>query len=373
MQRSNRILITSLLIGSLIGLALWRTIASRKKNAPPGITTQAPVRMDIINKLVIEGSLVPHKEVALKTNMSGVLDKLYVAVGDEVKPGTPIARLKKLPTPEELEALKRSLKQAQRDLAIEEAKYHRNKQLFEKKMLAIAAYEQAVREWEKAGERVAAAQDALELARKGRVAGAKDASNIITATIGGIVSALSCEEGSIVSPYSTYSEGKPLATISDMSTMLFQGKVGEMEVAHLSKGMQFEVSLNALKDKKFTTTLTQVAPKANKNEENQSIKFDIEGKLAIEPADKGSIRVGYTAMAAIVLEQAKDVLAIPEKCLRPNPEAAAGEADSFFVWVYENSQKVKKPIKLGVSDGIHVAIKEGLTENDQVIVADDTH
>ena len=149
-----------------------------------------------------------------------------------------------------------------------------------------------------------------------------------------------------------------------------------MEVVHLSKGMQFEVSLNALKDKKFTTTLTQVAPKAQENKEhkeNQSIKFDIEGKLAIKPADKGSIRVGYTAMAVIVLEQANDVLAIPEKCLRPNPEAAAGAADGFFVWVYENSQKVKKPIKLGVSDGIHVEIKEGLTENDQVIVADDTH
>ena len=221
MQHSTKILIISLLASSLIGLAVWRTIANRKKNAPPGITTQAPVRMDIVNKLVIEGNLVPYKEVDLKTNMSGVIDKFYVAVGDEVKPGTPIARLKKLPTPEELEALKRSLKQAQRDLAIEEAKYHRNKQLFEKKLLAIAAYEQAVREWEKAGEKVTAAQDALDLARKGRVAGAKDASNIITATIGGMVSAISCEEGSIVSPYSTHNEGKPIATISDMSTMLF--------------------------------------------------------------------------------------------------------------------------------------------------------
>ncbi|MEM9417017.1 MAG: efflux RND transporter periplasmic adaptor subunit, partial [Bacteroidota bacterium] len=222
-------------------------------------------------------------------------------------------------------------------------------------------------------EALTTAQNALDLELKGRIAGAKETSNIITATIGGIVSELSCKEGSIVAPYSTHSEGKPIAIISDMSIMLFQGQVGEMEVAHLRKGMQFEVSLTAIKDKKFTTTLTKVAPKASGNKENRSVKFDIEGKLAIKPEDKGSIRAGYTAMADIVLEEAKDVLAIPEKCLHQDASATTEKDDNSFVWVYENNQKVKKPIQLGVSDGIHVEVKEGLTENDQVIVADDTH
>ncbi|MEL6607163.1 MAG: efflux RND transporter periplasmic adaptor subunit [Bacteroidota bacterium] len=314
-----------------------------KKNTPKGLTTQAPVRMDVINKLVISGNLVPHKEAALKTKMSGVLDKFYVAVGDRVKPGAPIARLKRLPTPEELEKLKRDLRQAQRNLTMEEAGYRRARQLFEKKMLSTAAYEKAVKGWEEAGERLAAAQDALDIELKGHIAGAKETSNIITATIGGIVSELSCKEGSIVAPYSTYSEGKPIATISDMSTILFQGQVGEMEVAHLRKGMQFEISLNAIKDKRFTTTLTKVAPKANGNQENkrfqqenQGIKFDIEGQLTIKRADKRSIRAGYTATADVVLEQAKDVLAIPEKCLHQDTqEATEKKDDAFFVWIYE--------------------------------------
>lgn len=368
----NRILIISLLVGGLIGLMVWST-TSREKDAPKGLTTQAPAKMDIINKLVISGNLVPHKEAALKTKMSGVLDKFFVAVGDRVKPGAPIARLKRLPTPEELERLERELRKAKRSLALEEANYQRAQQLFDKKMLSAVVYEKAVKEWEEAGERVTVAQGALDLELKGRIAGAKETSNIVKATIGGIVSELSCKEGSIVSPYSTHSEGKPIATISDMSTMLFQGQVGEMEVSHLRKGMQFEVSLTAIKDKKFTTTLTKVAPKASGNKDNRSVKFDIEGKLAIKPEDKGSIRVGYTAMADIVIEQAKDVLAIPEKCLHQDPKAAAGEVDGSFVWVYENGQKIKKPVQLGVSDGIHVEVKEGLTENDQVIVADDTH
>lgn len=370
MQR-NRILIVSLLVGGLIGLAMWRTHTSRKKSIAKGLTTQAPVKMDIVNKLVISGSLVPYKEAALKTNMSGVLDKFYVTVGDQVKPGTPIACLKRLPTPEQIENLKRDLRRAQRNLKSEEANYQRSKQLFKKKMLSTVAYEKAAKSWEEEKEALAAAQNALDLELKGRIAGAKETANIIKATIGGIVSELPCKEGSIVSPYSTHSEGQPIAVISDMSTIFFQGQVGEIEVAHLHKGMQFDVSLIAIKDKKFTTTLTKVAPKASGNKENQSVKFDIEGKLVIKPEDKGSIRAGYTAMADIVLEQAKDVLAIPEKCLQQDPEVE--KEASVFVWVHEDGQKIKKLVKLGVSDGIHVEIKKGLTENDQVIVADDTH
>lgn len=371
MQR-NRILIISLLIGSFVGMTLWRSAANRKKNTPKGGVTQVPVKMDIINKLVISGNLIPHKEAALKTQMSGVLDKFYVAVGDQVKPGAPIACLKRLPTPEQIESLKRELRNAQRNLKLEGANYQRARQLFEKKMSSTVAYEKATKAWEEAKETLTAAQNALDRELKGRIAGAKETSNIIKATIGGIVAELSCKEGSIVSPYSTHSEGKPIAIISDMSTILFQGQVGEMEVAHLRKGMQFDVSLTAIKDKKFATTLTKVAPKASGNERNSSVKFDIEGKLTIKPEDKGHIRAGYTAMADIVLEQAKDVLAIPEKCLQQEPKAAT-EENSAFVWVYENSKKVKKHVKLGVSDGIHVEVKEGLTAKDQVIVADDTH
>ncbi|MEM9416894.1 MAG: hypothetical protein AAF963_00900, partial [Bacteroidota bacterium] len=142
MQR-NRILIVILLIASLVGLAVWRTIANRKKNALRGLTTQAPVKMDIVNKLVISGNLVPHKEAALKTKMSGIIDKFYVTVGDQVKPGATIARLKRLPTPEDLERLKRDLRQAQRKLKLGEANYQRAKQLFEKKMSPTVDYEEA--------------------------------------------------------------------------------------------------------------------------------------------------------------------------------------------------------------------------------------
>ena len=382
MKRRIKIRISSLLIGSIIIVTIWSSHASKNKQGSGGMKTEAPVKMNIINKRVIEGSLVPHKEVEIKTQLAGILDKLYVAVGDQVTPGTVIARIKALPKSDEVVRAQKTLHLAQLDLEEAAAKYQRSKQLFEKKMLSPEKYEDQVRAWKKARKQATHAQNELDFVLKGHIAGTKGASNLITSTIDGIIAELPCKEGSVVRELSTYNEGSTIATIADMRTILFEGKVGEMEVAYLRKGMEFEVSLNAIKGKKFTTTLAKVAPKATKTEKEESIKFAIEGTVKIDPTDQASIRAGYTAMADIVLEQATDVLAIKEKCLHqetssePSPSTQEGvqkKEPGVFVWVYENGQKVKKSIQLGVSDGIYVEVKEGLTENDQVIVEDDSH
>ena len=381
MRRSTKILLGSLLLGAIIGIAVWLLNASKKERLAAAIKTEAPVKMDIINKRVISGSLVPYKEVELKTQIAGILDKLYVAVGDTVTQGTVIARIKALPKSSDVVSAKKALQIAQ--IALEEAaaKYQRNKQLFEQKMLSPEQYGIHLKAWKIAREEAAYAQKHLDFVLKGHIAGAQGASNMITSTIGGIVSELPCKEGSVVMEHSTFKEGSTIATVADMSAVLFQGKVGEMDVAYLRKGMAFEVSLNAIQGKKFPTILTKVAPKAIKAEKSESIKFAIEGIVQLEQEDKPIIRAGYTAMADIVLEQALDVLAIKEKCLHkadtstqaPKAQEEGQEENGSFVWVYENNQQVKKPVRLGVSNGIYIEVKEGLTANDQVIVADDSH
>ena len=381
MRRSTKILLGSLLLGGIMGLAVWFLNASKKKRLAAAIKTEAPVKMDIINKRVISGSLVPHKEVELKTQIAGILDQLYVAVGDTVTQGTVIARIKALPKSSDVVSAKKTLQIAQITLEEAAAKYQRSKQLFAQKMLAPEQYGIDLKAWKIAHEEAAYAQKHLDFVLKGHIAGAQGASNMITSTLGGIVSELPCKEGSVVMEHSTPNEGSTIATVADMSTMLFQGKVGEMEVAYLHKGMAFEVSLTAIQGKKFPTILTKVAPKAIKAEQNESIKFAIEGIVQLEQEDKPTIRAGYTALADIVLEQALDVLAIKEKCLHkaetstqaPKTQAAAQAENGCFVWVYENNQQVKKPVRLGVSNGIYVEVKEGLTANDQVIVKDDSH
>ncbi len=237
-------------------------------------------------------------------------------------------------------------------------------------MLSLEQYEQDVQAWEIAQEEATYAKNNLDFVLKGYIGGVQGASNIIKSTIGGIVSELPYKEGSVVTEHSNFKEGSTIATISDMSAIFFQGKVGEMEVAYLHPGMQCEVSLVAMKGKKLLATLTKVAPKALESADGTSIKFAIEGKVQINMEDKESIKAGYTATADIVLDKAINVLAIKEQYV--HTEEAPGE-NVPFVWVYENNKKVKKHVELGVSDGIYVEIKKGLTANDQVMTEDDSH
>jgi HlyD family secretion protein len=326
--------------------------------------------MDITDKRVISGNLVPCKEVALKTEISGILDKLYVAIGDKVTQGTAIARIKVLPKSNEIENANKELRIAQITQAAAAAQYQRSKQLFDKKMLSLEKYEQDVKVWEIACEEAAYAQKRLNFVLEGHIAGTQGASNTVKSTLEGIVSELPCKEGSIVMAHGNFKTGSIIATISDMSTFLFQGRVGEMEVAYLRPGMQFEVSLMAVKGKKFPATLTKIAPKALASEGDKSIRFAIEGTVHINSKDKKSMRAGYTATADIVLDKAINVLAIKEQYVYT--EGTSG-ASAPFVWVYENNKSVKKHVELGISDGVYVAITQGLTASDQVITADDSH
>ena len=371
MHRNTKILISAFLLGSSIGGAAWLLNASEKKKLATTTKTEAPIRMSITDKRVISGNLAPCKEVALKTEIAGILNKLYVAIGDRVTQGTAIASIKVLPKSIEIATAKKEVHIAQVTQEAAEAKYQRSKQLFDNAMLSLEKYEQDTKAWKIACKEAAYAQKRLNFVLKGHISGAhQGASNTIKSTLKGIVSELPCKEGSVVMEHGNFKEGSTIATISDMSTFLFQGKVGEMEVGYLHPGMQFEVSLMAIQGKKFPATLTKIAPKALASEGDQSIKFAIEGTVQISIEDKGSMRAGYTATADIVLKEAIDVLAIKEKCVHTEEMP---EGSTSFVWVYETNKKVKKRVVLGISDGIYVEAKEGLTANDQVMMEDDSH
>ncbi len=381
MRRSTNILIGALLLGSSVGVIMWLLQTSKQRQLATITKTQAPVKRDIIDKRVISGELVPCQEVALNTDLSGILDTLYVSVGDKVTKGMAIARVKVIPKSSDVESAKKLLHIARITLEEAEERYQRSKQLFEKAMLSPEQYAKDVKAWKIAKEEATYAQKKLNFVLRGHIAGAQGASNIIRSTIEGVVSELPCKKGSTVMEYSSFKEGSTIATISDMRVMLFQGKVGEMDVVYLRPGMQFDVSLIAIPGKKFPTTLTKVAPKVLKSKEDKSIKFAIEGIVQLDAKNQASIRAGYTALADIVLDKAVDVLAIEEKWVHTEDTeiqvsttpAEDQDASTPFVWVHEGDKKLKKYVELGVSDGIYVEVKKGLAADDQIIISDDSY
>ena len=164
--------------------------------------------------------------------------------------------------------------------------------------------------------------------------------------------------GNSVIQSNTFNDGTTIATVADMSNMIFRGKVDETEVGRIHEGMPIKLTVGAMESRTFDAELEYVAPKGG--EENGAVLFEV--KAVHMPGD-AFIRAGYSANAEIVLKRAENVLSVPESCVEFS-------GDSTFVQVVkaEKPEQVfeKRAVKVGLSDGIKIEIKEGLAENEKV-------
>ncbi|AWN82262.1 efflux RND transporter periplasmic adaptor subunit [Candidatus Cardinium hertigii] len=328
----------------------------------PVFQTERPVRRTIVHKKQFCGNIIPCKEVTIHTHIPGIVDKLFVKEGDLVQKGTAIARITIQPNTDKVEQAKSALRSAiiKRDKI--RKTFLRDRVLFTKKMLAQEAYEATLAAWEDAKEQVAIAEKQLTITRCGYIKVPQgENSNIVKATTKGIALALPAKEGSMVN-VSREGKNSAVVVIGDMENLLFSAKVHETDVVYLRKGMTFPITLNALKKEKLQVTLTHISPKANDEYKNQGeILFEIQGTIAKSKNKKIYLRAGYVGIAEIILDQAKNVLTVPENLIERE-----GEAD--VVKCLDNGKPINKKVRLGLSDGLHAEVKEGLTEMDQLII-----
>mgnify|MGYP003666929528 FL=1 len=167
------------------------------------------------------------------------------------------------------------------------------------------------------------------------------------------------KKGYQVTQTNDFNAGTTIASIADMTKMIFEGKVDESEVSKLIVGTKIEVSLGAIEGKKFPAILNFVAPKGT--EEGGAVQFKIKADVTL---DKNNfIRAGYSANADIVLENKKGVLAIKEALLRFDKKT-----EEPYVEVKVGEKFEKRTVKLGTSDGVNVEVLSGVTKEDQIKV-----
>lgn len=326
--------------------------------------TTSPTRRDIERKKVFVGNIIPHKEIKIESHITGLVEKLLVNVGDYVRQGTPIARIKIQPDAQAIETAESKLRLASIQLDQHRNKYLRHKRLFNKKMLSKEAYESSLADWEIAKENKSAAEKNLQITKYGYTKAKGADANVIKSTTKGTVLNLPAKEGSLVQQAKNQSTGNgtSVAVIGDMDHFLFSAKVSELDVIHLTKGMSFNVILNASKEDKFRVTLTRVSPKANEKDlNNGEARFEIEGMIHRPKDSKNILRAGYIAIAEIIIEKATNVLAVQEKMIQKKEK-------DYFVECLEAGVPVQKKVVLGLSDGMYVEVKKGLCEQDQLIV-----
>ena len=321
---------------------------------------EEPFYDSIDTKAVATGKLNPEEEVELKPQISGIVDKIMVEEGDIVEKGDLIAKIRVVPNEQSLVSANSRIKSARLSADNATTLFNRNKTLFEKGVISKQDFENSELSLNQAMEVLSQAQNDYQIIRQGSISGGSSANTNIVAQISGTVLEIPVREGDQVIQSNNFNAGTTIATIADMSIMIFEGKVDEAEVGKLEEGKEIKVILGAINEKEFPAKLTFVAPKGQ--EENGAVQFTIKADVEIEAST--NIRAGYSANAEIEIESKDSVLVIKESLLQFNRLTE----QPFVEIQQEDGSFEKKDVELGISDGINVEIIEGVAEGDKIKV-----
>jgi HlyD family secretion protein len=348
--------LAGLLVLALFGGTLYFLWA--KSRRPPTVyATATPQRATIIKKAVSTGSVVPRQEVAIKPRVSGIVERVHVVAGARVRRGDLVASIVLVPDMLRLNDAQSRLKLARITLAGAEQDHARNQALMRDGLISAAVFQPFQTALDNAQAELQAASDNVDLVQKGISRSSGEASNtLVRSTIDGTVLEVPVKVGHSVIETNTFNEGTTLATVADMSDMIFQGRVDESEVGKLRTGMTLLLTIGALEGHRPEAVLEHIAPKGV--ERDGAIQFEI--RAALKPQTDVVLRANYSANADIVLARRDDVLALDEGLLR-------FDDGQTFVEVELAAQRFeRRVVKTGLSDGIKIEILEGLSERDKV-------
>lgn len=344
----------------LLGSAAYTFYFLYNKSKPVLVeyNTEKPIITNIIKKTVANGTIVPRKEVLIKSNVSGVIEKIFVLAGSKINKGDAIAQVKIIPDMLSVNEAESRIERAK--LANENAKvdFERISKLMKQEAIPRTEFIASELNLKNSKQELEAAENSLQIIKEGisKKAGATT-NTIIRSTISGTILDIPIKEGNSVIQSNNFNEGTTIASIADMGKLIFEGKVDESEVGKIKTGMNLILSVGAIEGATFEAVLEYISPKGTV--ENGTIQFQI--KAAIEQNNKYFLRANYSANADIVLERKDSVLAIPESVLQFDGD------DKPFVEVKQKNNAYKKVyLKTGLSDGINIEILDGVKSGDEM-------
>jgi len=345
----------------LIGGFIWTFYYLYEKSQKPPETfkTVSPFDTAIVKKTVATGSVTPRREVNMKSQVSGIIDKLYVVAGQEIKQGDVIAKIKIIPNMLNLANAENRVSTAQINYDNAKIDYDRNKALFDQSVISKSDFQSIDLRIKSNLTELEAAQNQLQIIKEGVSKSTGAVSNtMVKSTISGMVLDVPVKEGGQVIESNTFNEGTTISSVANMGEMIFEGKLDESEVGKVQSGMDIVLTIGAIDKASFKAKLEYIAPKGIT--ENGAIQFLI--RASIDKVNSAFLRAGYSANADIILAKKDKVLAIPESVLQFDKEKT-------FVEVETSPQKFEKRfIKTGLSDGINIEVTEGLKKSDKLKV-----
>ena len=381
MKKYSKLIIAAIIAMIFIGtfVFLWQ------KSQPKEIEySEFTPKTDSIQKTtIITGKIEPRNEVSVKPQISGIIAELMKEPGQYVTAGEVIAKVKVIPDMGQLSSAESRVRLSTLNLKQAQVDYEREEALHKQQLVSDDEFDKVRQQLRQATEEKAAAEEALQVVRDGvSKSNASASSTLIRATISGVILDIPVKVGNSVINSNTFNDGTTIATVANMNDLIFRGNIDETEVGQLIVGMPMKITIGALQDMSFDAALEYISPKAiETNGANQfeikaavrlaSLKNKETGKSAIL-ANSGNLRSGYSANAEIVLSHADNVITVPESAIEFS-------GDSTFVYIVkptdDKPEYVRTLVTTGLSDGVNIEIKSGLTIKDKVrgpqIITDD--
>lgn len=332
--------------------------------------TEKVTRNSMTDVVVATGTVEPVTKVDVGTQVSGIIDRIYVDYNSVVKKGQLIAEMDKVTLQAELESQEAQLANAKAEYEYQQKNYARSKVLFEKQLISDSDYEEATYNYEKAKSTYEKSKaDIVKVRRNLGYA-------VITSPIDGVVISREVEEGQTVA---AGFETPTLFTIAkDLTEMQVIADVDEADIGEIREGQRVTFTVDAYRNDAFEGVVTQVRLEATV--ESNVVTYEV---VISAPNPDLKLKPGLTATVSIYTLEKNNVLTIPPKALKFMPDRALAEANGIVlkpihvdnsalqktVWVKNGQTLEEKEVQTATATTSLLEITGGLAEGDEIVVA----
>lgn len=348
-------------VAAIATLAVW-LLSGGKKEEKITFDTAAVAPANIMNSITATGTIEPVTSVTVGTQVSGIVNKLFVDYNSVVKKGQVIAELDKTNLMSQLNTAKTQLATAQSQLNYQTANYKRYKTLFEKGLVAADDFDNAKLSYTQAKEQVASAKEEVQRAQ----------TNLgyatITSPIDGVVLSKSVEEGQTVA--ASFSTPELFTIAQDLTNMQVVADVDEADIGDVKEGERVSFTVDAYPDDTFEGEVKQVRQETTTT--NNVVTYEV---VISAPNADLKLKPGLTANVTIYTAERKGVLSVPSKALRFTPQKETVGKMKIVdvanaknkVWTIEGNSIVAHKVNIGMTDGTNTQIVGGIAEGTKVI------
>lgn len=358
--RISKIWIAVLVI-VIVAVATW-AMSGGKKEEDINFKEEKVALKTLQNSVTATGTIEAVTSVTVGTQVSGIVNKLYVDYNSQVKKGQVIAELDKTNLLSELNTAKANLASAQSSLNYQAANMERYRTLYKKGLVSADEYENALLTYRQAKEQVASSKESVQRAQ----------TNLgyatITSPIDGTVISKSVEEGQTVA--ASFNTPELFTIAKDLTNMQVVANVDEADIGNVKEGDRVTFTVDAYPDDTFEGTVKQVRLEATTT--NNVVTYEV---VISAPNDDLKLKPGLTANVTIYTQERSGVLAVANKALRFTPTKETVGKDMKIVdckgknkvWTLNGNTLTAHPVTIGQSDGINTEITKGLKQGDKIV------